>query len=75
MTEKNLAMAYLHMSMESTNGTGCLEKACNDEFPKGLLHEAWKHLHKKYAKTDILSASKLRQELHILKLKEEGDPT
>ena len=50
-------------------------KACNDKYPKGLEHEAWNNLQKKYSKTDILLASKLRQELHRLKLKEEGDPT
>ena len=32
-------------------------------------------MHKKYANADIFLASKLRQDLHRLKLKEEGDPT
>ena len=31
-------------------------------------------MHKKYANADIFLASKLRQDLHRLKLKEEGDP-
>ena len=40
-----------------------------------LVHVACNNLHKKYANTETLLASKLRQELHILKMKEEGNPT
>ena len=36
---------------------------------------SWNNLQKNYVKNDILSDSKLRQELHTLKLKSEDDPT
>ena len=62
-------MAYLHISVESAKATRFLAKCRDDEYPKGLSHVEWKNLNKKYLKTDILSASKSRQELHILKLK------
>ena len=75
MKSNNVAMMYLDMSVDSEKATWCLAKACNDKHPKKLAHEEWKNLHKKYANTDILLASKLRQELHRLNLKEEGDPT
>ena len=51
------------MSAESDTVTGYLVKACNGEYPKGLVHVAWKNSHKKYAKTNIFLASKLGQEL------------
>ena len=68
-------MTYLYISVDSAKATGFLAKGCNNKYPKGLAHEALKNLHKKYTKNDILSASKLRQELHILKFKEEGGTT
>ena len=40
-----------------------------------MAHIVWNNLHKNYSKTDVLLASKLIQELHILNLKEESDPT
>ena len=63
------------MYVDSDKATGCLPKACTDEYLKGLVHEAWKNLQKYYVKTNILSTSKFIQDLHILKLKEEGDTT
>ena len=52
----NLEMDYLHISMESAKATGFLAKAYENECPKGLVHVAWKNLHKNYPKTDILLA-------------------
>ena len=74
MKSNNLAMAYLHMAVESGKSTGCLAKACDDDYPNGQAYPAWDSLQKKYAKTDMLSASKLIQELNKLRLKEKGDP-
>ena len=42
----NLAMAYLHMYVESARAKVCLVKSFNYKYPKGLFHEAWKKLHK-----------------------------
>ena len=72
---KNLAMLYLHINVDSDKDVGCLSRACYDKYPKGLAYLAWKNLHKNYVKTDIFSALKFRQELHILKLKDKFDPT
>ena len=49
-------MSYLHISNESDKTTGCLTNACADKYPKELAHVAWKNLHQKYVKTDILLA-------------------
>ena len=43
---KNLEMAYLHMSVEPARTTGCLVKAYNGEYPKGLAHEVWNNFKK-----------------------------
>ena len=63
------------MYVESAKYTVCLSKACDTEYSKVLAYVARNNLKKKYANTDILSTSKLRQDLNILKLKEKGDPT
>ena len=70
----NLAMVYLHMAVESGTATGCLAKACDYDYTNGQAYLAWDFLQKKYKKTDMLSASKLRQELNNLRLKEKRDP-
>ena len=62
------------MTVDSDKATRCLEKACNGEWRYWCMWHV-KNLHKKYANTETLLASKLRQELHILKMKEEGNPT
>ena len=61
--------------MDSAKATVFLAKSCNEKYPKGLAHKAWKNLQKHYAKTEIFLAPKLRQELQIFKLKEESDTT
>ena len=63
------------MSLDSAKAKVCLAKACNEKYPKGLAHNAWKNLQKHYAKTEIFLAPKFRQELQIFKLKEESDTT
>ena len=68
-------MSYIYMYVQSGKATGCLSKTCNGGYPNELVHESWKNLRQDYVKTDILSASKLIQEMHRLKLKEEGDST
>ena len=70
----NIAMAYLYMEVESGKATGCLAKACGDDYPNGKAYLDWAFLQRKYAKTDMLLASKLRQEFNRLRLKEKGDP-
>ena len=75
LKEENLEISYLHMSMESDKATGCLTKECSEKYSKELAHEAWKKLKNIYAKTDIFLTTKLRQDIHSLKLKEEGDST
>ena len=70
----NLSMAYLYMEVESGKSTVCLYKACGDDYPNGQEYLDWDLLQNKYAKTDMLSASKLIQELNRLTLKEKGDP-
>ena len=67
-------MAYLHMAVESGKSTGCLAKACGDDYHDGQAYLAWELLQRKYAKTEMFSASKLRQEFNRLRLKEKGDP-
>ena len=74
MKANNLAMVYLHMVVESGTATGCLAKACDYDYTNGQAYLAWDFLQKKYAKTDMLLASKLRQELNNLRLKEKRDP-
>ena len=54
--------------------TGYLPKAFDDDYPNGQAYLAWDLLQMKYAKTDMLSASKLRHDLNRLRLKEKGDP-
>ena len=74
MKANNLTMVYLHMVVESGIATGCLAKACDYDYTNGQAYLARDFLQKKYAKTDMLSASKLRQELYNLSLKEKRDP-
>ena len=74
MKANNLEMAYLHMSVELGKATGCLAKAFYDDYPNEQAYLAWDLLQKKYVKTDMLSASKLRQNLNKLRLKKKGNP-
>ena len=41
MKSKNLEMTYLHMEVESGKSTGCLSKACDDDYPNGQAYLAW----------------------------------
>ena len=34
----NLVMAYLHMAVESWKSTGCIAKACDDDYPNGQAY-------------------------------------
>ena len=54
MKGKNIAMAYLHMEVDSGKATGCLANACDDDYPNGQAYLAWDFLKMKYAKTDML---------------------
>ena len=74
MKAKNIEMAYLCMEVDLGKTTGCLAKACGDEYPNGQAYLSLDLLQRKYVKTDMLSVSKLIQELNRLKLKEKGDP-
>ena len=74
MKAKNIEMAYLCMEVDLGKTTGCLAKACGDDYPNGKAYLDWDFLQRKYAKTDMLLASKLRQEFNRLRLKEKGDP-
>ena len=65
----NIAMAYFHMAVDLGKYTGCLAKACDDDYPNLQAYLAWDLLQRKYAKTDMLSTSKLRQDLKRLRLK------
>ena len=65
----NITMAYFHMAVDLGKYTGCLAKACDDDYPNLQAYLAWDLLQRKYAKTDMLSTSKLRQDLKRLRLK------